>query len=77
MLDISLSNGENGWNFIQFNGVRQLREALLDIYSATDTAHSSCYSFKSHHGRVLHMYEGVIQSLLMDRFTKDMKKRIS
>ena len=31
MLDNSLANGRNGSNYLQFNTIRQLREAALDI----------------------------------------------
>ena len=48
----------------------------LYIYSATDATHSSRYSLKSNRISILHMYEGAIQSSLMERFYKGVKKRI-
>ena len=50
--------------------------AASDVYSATDAAHSSSYSLKYHSVSVLHMYEGRMQSLLMEWFSKVTKKRI-
>ena len=76
MLEKSFSNGRNGRNYLQFNMVRQLRSAASDIYSATAASRSSLYSLKSHCGSVLHMYEGEMQSLLMERLSKGMKKRM-
>ena len=73
-LEKYLSNGSNGRNYLQFNMVRQLRVAASEIYAATDAANSSTYFLKSHHGIVLHMYEGVMQSFIMERFPKGNKK---
>ena len=77
MLDKLLSNGRNGRNCLQLNIARLLRAAASDIYSDTYAAHSSCYPLKYHRGSVLHMYEGVIKSSLIDRFSKGMMKRMS
>ena len=74
MLEKSLSNGRNGRNYLQFNTFRKLRATALGIYSDTADAHSCPYSLKSHCGSVLQMYEGVIQSSLIERFSKGMKK---
>ena len=60
MLEKSLSNGRNGRNYLQFDIVRQLQAATLDIYSVTAAAHSSRYYLKYHRGSVLHMYEGAM-----------------
>ena len=76
MLDKSLSNGRISWNYLQFNTVRQLQAAASDIYSVTADAHSSCNSLKYHCGIVIHIYEGAIQSLLMERFSNGVKKRM-
>ena len=74
-LEKSLANRRNGKNYIQFNTIRKLRAAALDIYSATSAAHSSRYSLKSHRRSVLNIYEDVMQSLLMERLSKGTKKR--
>ena len=76
MVDKSFSNGRNIRNHIQFNMVRQFQAAALGKYSVTAAAHSSRYSSNYHRGSVLHMYDGLMQPSLMDRFTKGMKKRI-
>ena len=76
MLEKSFSNRMDDRNYLQLKIVRQLRTAASDIYSATDDDISSHYSFKYHRGIFLYMYEGVMQSLLMERFSMVMKKRI-
>ena len=48
----------------------------MDIYSATSAALSSCYYLKSHIGSIFHMYESAMQSSLMERVSKGMKKRM-
>ena len=75
-LEKSLANRRNSKNYIQFNTIRKLRAAALDIYSATSAAHSSRYSLKYHRGSVIHMYERVMQSSLMERFAKGINNRI-
>ena len=77
MLEKSLSNSKNIRNYLQFKKVRHLYALSVGIYSATEDSHSSIYSFNYHSGSILHMYEGVMQSSLVDRFSKEMKNRIS
>ena len=50
--------------------------AVSNVYSATSTDHKSRYSLKSHTGSVLDMYEGDMQSALMEIFAKFMKRRM-
>ena len=76
MLEKSLANRINGKNYLKFRKVRQLWAAASDIYSATAATHSSHYSVRYHFGSVLHMYEGAIQSSLMERFSEEIKKMI-
>ena len=38
ILEKSLCKGKNGRDYLQFITVRQLREAVSDVYSATSTA---------------------------------------
>ena len=56
--------------------VRQLQAVASDMYSAIADARFGRYSFKSNRGSILHMYEGVMQSSLMERFSKGIKKRM-
>ena len=76
MLEKSLANRINGKNYLKFIKVRQLWAAASDIYSATAATHSSHYSVRYHFGSVLHMYEGTMQSLLMENFENRTKKKI-
>ena len=76
VLEKSLSNGRNGRNYLQFNTFRHLQAVALDIYSSIASAHSSRYSLNYCCGSFLHMYEGTIQSSLMERFDWGTKKRM-
>ena len=76
MLEKSFSIGKNGRNYFQFNTARQLQAAESKKYLATTAAYSSRYYLKSHSGSVLNIYEGAMQSSLMESFSKVMKKRM-
>ena len=76
MLEKLLSKGRNSRNYLHFNMVRQLQATALDIYSATADYRYSHYYLKSHLGIFLHMYEGGMQSSLMERFSKGAKKKL-
>ena len=70
----SFCKGRNRRIYLQFNTVRQLWAAVSYLYSMTSTTHKSRYPLKSHQGSVLHMYEGDIQSALVEKFVKGMKR---
>ena len=76
ILNKSLCTGRNKRSYLQFNTFRQLLALVSDVYSATSTYHKSRYSLKSHQGIILNMYEGAMQSALMERFVKGVKRRI-
>ena len=65
MLEKLLSNRRNDRSCLQFNTVRKLQMAALDIYSATAASCSSRYSLKSNCGIVLHMHEDEMNPLLV------------
>ena len=65
MLDNSLWKVINKRDYLQFNTVRQLRAAVLDVYSATSMSHASRYLPKSHLVSVLHIYKGAMYLALM------------
>ena len=71
-----MCKGINGRDYLQFITVRQLRVAVSEVYSETPTGHKIRYSLKSHPGSVLHMYEGSIQSVFMEIFAKETKRRM-
>ena len=75
MLEKSLSKGRNA-DYIQFDTTRQLRSATSNVYAATSQAAGLRYAMKSARGEVTHLYEGAMQTMLMERFVKGMKIRM-
>ena len=75
MLEKSLKRGKNA-SYTQFDSVRQLRAAASNLYSATSTHCESPLSLKAASGAVLHMYNGPMQSVLMERFALGMQARM-
>ena len=76
IMDKSLCKGRNRRNYLHFNTVCQLQAAVSDVYSMISKTHESGYSLKSHQGSVIHMYEGDMQSALVEKFVKGMNRRI-
>ena len=76
MLEKSLEKGRNSAKFIQFGTTRQLRGAASNVYAATSQASGLRYAMKSSKGEVTHLYEGAMQTMLMERFVKGMKIRM-
>jgi hypothetical protein len=75
MLEKSLTKGRNA-DYIQFDTTRQLRSATSNVYAATSQAAGLRYAMKSARGEVTHLYEGAMQTMLMERFVKGMKIRM-
>ena len=76
IMDKSLCKGRNRRNYLHFNTVCQLQAAVSDVYSMISKTHESGYSLKSHQGSVIHMYEGDMQSALVEKKFKGMKRRM-
>ena len=72
MLEKSLKKGKNA-DYTQFDLVRQLRASTSNLYSATSTHCESPLSLKAASGAVLHMYNGPMQSMLMEWFALGMQ----
>jgi len=65
------------WTLLCIAGAQdKLRSAASNVYSAGAGANALKYSMKSHRGKVLHTYQGPMQSMFMERFTLRMKIRM-
>ena len=72
MLEKSLEKGKNA-DYTQFDLVRQLRAVTSNLYSATTTHCKSPLSLKAASEAILHMYNGPMQSILMEWFALGMQ----
>ena len=73
----SLCMGIIGRDYFQFNTFCQFLEAVSDFYSSMSMVQKSKYLMISHWFSVLHMYEVDMQSVLMEIFSKGIKRRMT
>jgi hypothetical protein len=71
-----LEPGRNSKTYQQFDTVRKLRSAVSNVYGATDRGCKEPLAFKSIRGEVQHLYQGLMQSVFMERFTLGMRIRM-
>ena len=76
MLEKSIEPGRNSADYKQFDSCRPLRSAASNVFAASSLGASKPLVLKSTKGEVLHLFQGAMQSVLMERFALGMKIRM-
>ena len=75
MLTKSLAKGRNA-HYTQFDTCRQDRSIASNIYTATSILSEEQNVLKTKRGEAWHLHSDPMQSMLMERFTKGMSRRM-